>query len=179
MKTAASPKDVLSEGAEPILMQLIKGIQVDLKVNIWKKLFDVLMRVVGNCEVDVNLIPILGGIAPLLLLQINGNLDITIDDTMKEKIAENPLVEPVLLGASDLITTLSGNSFENDDELYEYVKKCMPAPRALLLTTLAKAVGDNITFEVLDEHLGVKGSISGEGLALIVRKGLHFAKERE
>lgn len=41
------------------------------------------MRVVGNCEVDAQLLPILGGIAPLLLMQIGGNLDITIDDQMK------------------------------------------------------------------------------------------------
>jgi hypothetical protein len=86
----------------------LKGISVDVRINIWRKLSDLLMRIVGNVEVDASLLPILGGIAPLMLLKINGNLDITIDEVMKAKITENPLVEPVLMDASSLITTTSG-----------------------------------------------------------------------
>jgi hypothetical protein len=81
---------------------------LDVRLNIWRKLSDLLMRIVGNCEVDASLLPILGGIAPLMLLRLNGNLDIEIDEVMKSKITENPLVEPVLLDASSLITTTSG-----------------------------------------------------------------------
>lgn len=108
LRLAASPKSLLEEGGEPLLLQLLKGISVDIRINLWRKLADLLMRIVGNCEVDASLLPILGGIAPLMLLKINGNLDITIDDVMKQKISENPLVEPVLLDANSLITTTSG-----------------------------------------------------------------------
>jgi hypothetical protein len=67
-RLAASPKQLLEEGGEPLLMQLLKGISLDVKLNVWKKLSDLLMRIVGNCEVDASLLPILGGISPLLLL---------------------------------------------------------------------------------------------------------------
>lgn len=59
---------MLEEGGEPILLQLLRGISIDLKVNLWKKLADLLMQIVGNCEVDASLLPILGGLAPAFLL---------------------------------------------------------------------------------------------------------------
>mmetsp|Transcript_11045 Transcript_11045/g.11139 ORF Transcript_11045/g.11139 Transcript_11045/m.11139 type:complete len:158 (+) Transcript_11045:1135-1608(+) len=157
-------------------MQLLNGISIDLKVNIWKKLSDVLMRVVGNCEVDAQLLPILGGVAPLLLMQIGGNLDVTIDDNMKTKIAENPLIEPVLLGAGDLITSVSGNSFENDEELFAHIKETIPPPFSDVAVIFAKSLGDEVNFEILDEFVGLKGRIQGEGLNLILQNGLKFAK---
>jgi len=35
-------------------MQLLNGISLDIKLNVWKKLADLLMRIVGNCEVDAS-----------------------------------------------------------------------------------------------------------------------------
>jgi len=53
---------------------------------VWRKLSDLIMRIVGNCEVDAAFLPILGGLGPLFLLKLNGSLDITIDEFMKAKI---------------------------------------------------------------------------------------------
>mmetsp|Transcript_9067 Transcript_9067/g.6819 ORF Transcript_9067/g.6819 Transcript_9067/m.6819 type:complete len:146 (-) Transcript_9067:43-480(-) len=145
-------------------------------MNVWKKLSDILTRVVGNCEVDAALLPILGGIAPLLLLQITGNLDLVIDENMKTKIAENPLIEPVLLAASDLITSVSGNSFENDEELFTHIRETIPPPFSEVAVVFAKSLGDEVNFEILDEYVGIKGRIAGDGLNLILQNGLKFAK---
>jgi len=128
LRLAASPKQLLEEGAEPLLLQLLNGISLDIKLNVWKKLADLLMRIVGNCEVDAALLPILGGIAPLFLLQIGGNLDIKIDEYMRTKISENPLVEPILLDAATLITSTSGKSFENDEEFFAHLEETIPPP---------------------------------------------------
>ncbi len=142
----------------------------------WKKLSDLLMRIVGNCEVDASLLPILGGIAPALLMQIGLNLDITVDESMKQKVAENPLVEPILLGAADLITSFSGNSFENDEEFFKHLEENLPAPFNQLAILFAKHLGDEINFNVLDEFVGLKGKITGEGLRLALRNALLFIK---
>jgi len=164
LRLAASPKQILDEGAEPLLMQLLNGISLDIKLNVWKKLADLLMRIVGNCEVDAALLPILGGIAPLFLLQIGGNLDIKIDDFMKTKISENPLVEPVLLDAATLITSTSGKSFENDEEFFAHLEETIPPPFTGIATLFSKYLGDEVNFAVVDEFVGLKGRITGEGL---------------
>jgi hypothetical protein len=89
-------------------MQILNGISFDLKLNVWKKIADVLLKLIESGDIDGSLLPIIGGIAPAFLLRINGSLDITIDDYMKSKIQENPLVEPLLMDASTLIDTTSG-----------------------------------------------------------------------
>ena len=114
-RLGATPKSILQEGGEPILMQLLKGISIDINLNLWKKLSDLIMRIVGNCEVDASIIPILAGVSPLFLLQLGGSLDITVDEEMQNKIKEHPMVEPALMDAETLITSLSGKSYENED----------------------------------------------------------------
>lgn len=47
---------------------------------------DVLLKSLESGDVDPLLMPILGGIAPVFLLKINGKLDLEIDDYMKSKI---------------------------------------------------------------------------------------------
>jgi len=171
---AASPAKLLAEGGEPLLMQLLEGISLEVKLNLWRKLSDLLMRIVGNCEVDGAALQILGMIAPALLLKINAHLDITIDDVMKQKIAENPLVEPVLLDAQTLIASTSGKSFETDEELFAHIEENVPQPFNEIAAIFAKHLGDTIEFKVLDEFVGLKGRISGEGLNLILRNGLKY-----
>jgi hypothetical protein len=67
-------------------MQLLNGISIDVNINVWKKVADVVLKLVEGGELDAALLPILGGIAPALLLKLNLNLDITVDDYMKSKI---------------------------------------------------------------------------------------------
>lgn len=86
LRLGARPCDTLAEGAEPVLMEILKGISVEVRMNLWKKLADVILKLVESGEMDANLLPILGGIAPAFLLKVNGNLDITVDEYMKNKI---------------------------------------------------------------------------------------------
>lgn len=116
MRLGAKPSETLAEGAEPILMEILKGISLEVRMNLWKKLADVILKLVEQGELDASLLPILGGIAPAFLLRVSGNLDITIDEHMKKKISENPLVEPVLLDAKTLIDSISGKSFDTEEE---------------------------------------------------------------
>jgi stress-induced morphogen len=92
LRLAASPKQLLEEGAEPVVNQILNGISFDVKLNLWKKIADVVMKIVDSGDLDQSLTPILGGIAPVFLLRVNGNLDLEVDETMKAKIAENSLV---------------------------------------------------------------------------------------
>jgi len=168
IRFAASPKSIFEEGGQPVLMQLLNGISVDVSLNVWRKLSDLLMRIVGNVEVDASLLPILGVLGPLFLLRVNGKLDLTIDDYMKNKIQENPLVEPVLLDAATLISSTSGQTFENDEELFKHIQENVPAPFGDVAALLSKHLGDTVEVEFIDKYVGVKGRITGEGLNLIL-----------
>lgn len=100
-------------------MQLLNGISFDIKLNIWKKLADVLLKLIENGEIDAQLMPLVGGLAPTFLLKINGVLNIEIDDNMKQKLLENPMIEPFLMNANTVISATSNVS--SDDELEEYL----------------------------------------------------------
>ena len=78
-----------------------------MKFNIWKKIADVLLKLVESGEIDAALMPIFGALAPAFLLRIHGKVDIEIDDYMKQKIQENPLIEPILMDANTLVSSTS------------------------------------------------------------------------
>ena len=86
MRLAASPKDFFAEGAEPLIMLALQGISLDVKFNVWRKIADVLLKLVESGEIDAALMPIFGALAPAFLLRIHGKVDIEIDDYMKQKI---------------------------------------------------------------------------------------------
>lgn len=131
LRLAASPKDILEEGAEPAIMLALKGIQFDVKFHVWKKIADVLLKLVESGEIDAALMPIFGALAPAFLLRIHGQVDIEIDDYMKQKIQENPLIEPVLMDAATLIASTSQVS--SDDELEEFLNTSVPKPLAAIV----------------------------------------------
>lgn len=83
----------------------------------------------------------------------------------------------MLLGAGDLITSVSGNSFENDEELFTHIRENIPPPFSDIAVTFCKSLGDEVNFTVLDEFVGLKGRISGEGLNLALQNGLKFLKD--
>ena len=64
-------------------MEILKGITIELRVNLWKKLADVILKIVESGELDPEIMPILGMIAPSLLLKIKGNLEIEVDEYLK------------------------------------------------------------------------------------------------
>jgi hypothetical protein len=176
LRLGASPKDLLMEGGEPLLMELLKGINVDVKFNVWKKIADVLIKLVESGDIDPALMPIFGGLAPAFLLRINGKLDIEIDDYMKQKITENPLVEPILMDANTLIGATS--SITSDEDLEEHLNTLAQNNGAvgLVLRILIKHLGDEIEFSALTPHIGVKGRIHGEGLNLVAKTLAKYMK---
>jgi len=171
---AAKPSELLTEGGEPFLTQLLKGISVEVRLNLWKKLADLILKLIENGDLDSSLLPILGGIAPAFLLRINGNVDITIDDYMKQKITENPLVEPILMDAPTLINSTSGKSFENEAELFDFIENQIPPPFNDVASIFSRHLGDNVEYILAGPYGGVKGRISGEGLREILRNGLKY-----
>jgi hypothetical protein len=86
LKLAASPRELLAEGAEPLLMLLLQGISVDLSLHLWKRIADLTLKVIENAEVDASTLPILAALSPAFLLKIRGNIDIEVDEEMKQKL---------------------------------------------------------------------------------------------
>ncbi len=86
LRLAASPVDLLTPGAEPFISQILKGVSLDVKFNVWRKIADVVLKLVESGDVDPSLYPIFGTIAPAFLLKVSGNLNIEVDEYMQEKI---------------------------------------------------------------------------------------------
>lgn len=93
---------------------------------------------------------------------------------MKNKIRENPLVEPVLMDAPTLISSVSGKSFDNEEDYYNHVNDSVPPPFNDLASLLARHLGDRIDFVLAGPFGGIKGHVDGEGLNLILQNGLKF-----
>jgi hypothetical protein len=49
-------------------MCLLKGFAIDAKVHLWKKLSDIVMKVLETGELPQDILPFIGGLSPLLLL---------------------------------------------------------------------------------------------------------------
>ena len=62
------------------------GIQLQVRFNVWKRLSDVLIKMIENGEVDTSMMPIIGGLAPTFLMRLNAKLDLTADEHMISKI---------------------------------------------------------------------------------------------
>jgi len=85
VRFATSPEEILESG-EPLIMCLLKGFAIDAKVHLWKKLSDIVMKVLETGELPQDILPFIGGLSPLLLLKMNAHLDLEIDEKMKESI---------------------------------------------------------------------------------------------
>lgn len=82
LRLATSPK-IIIEGEEAMIMELLKGFQLDVKVNLWKKISSIMSNMLANGQFPDSLLPILGGVAPAFMLKINGKLEIEVDEEMR------------------------------------------------------------------------------------------------
>ena len=98
-----------------------------MKLNVWKKIADVIIKIVEQGELDSALLPMLGGLAPAFLLKVSAHLDITVDDHMKQIITQNPIVEPLLMDAETLISSTSRVQTFDDESLFAYMEATAPA----------------------------------------------------
>jgi hypothetical protein len=112
-RLATSPKIIL-EGEEAIIMELLKGFSVNVKVDLWKKISNVMTTMLAQGEFPESLMPILGGISPAFMLKMNGKVEIDFDDEMKEALMQNPLLEPFMMPGSMLI--MSASKVHSDEE---------------------------------------------------------------
>ena len=127
-----------------------------------------------SSDLDASQLPIFASIAPAALLKISGHLDIDVDESMKQKLTENPLLEVAMIDAPTLVASTSNVSSDDDAELEEHITNSIPPQYAELVKLLIKHVGDNIHFSLVDRNIGLKGRLSGEGLNLIAKTGLKY-----
>ena len=149
MRLAASPQEILTPGAEPFITQILKGVSVDVKINVWKKIADVLLKIIESGEIDAGLLPIFGGIAPAFLLKISGKLDIEVDDYMMQKITENPLIEPLLMDAFTLISSTSNVTSDEEEDFEEFLNTSVPPALAKLIRIVVEHLGNEIDFSIV------------------------------
>lgn len=176
VRLVASPEDLLTPGAEPFITQLLKGISVDVKFHVWRKIADVILKLVESGDVDPSLYPIFGGLAPAFLLKLNASLNVEVDDYMKEKIQTNPLIEPLLMDASALINATSSVSSDDDADYEEFLNTAVEPPFAAILKALNEHLGDEIELHAVTHNLGIIVKVQGKGLSLLVKNASKYLK---
>lgn len=169
IRLATSLKKLLAENGEPFLAQLLKGTSLSVRLNVWRKMSDVIMKVIESSDFDASLLPIFGGIAPAFLLRLNAKLELTVDEAMVAKLSENPLIAPLLMDAGSLIGATS--NVASDEEFDSHIEnlKTIPPPIAKLMGILVAQMGDEVTLSASHPQLGMLLRLNGEGLALILK----------
>ena len=175
VRLATSPA-ALFESGESALKLLLEGLEVEVRLNLWRKVSTVLMKVIEQGELDASLLPLFGALAPAFLLKIKGDLQIEVDENMKETVFANPLVEPLLMDALTLIHAIGGCNSDEPEEFEQHLNEHVPPPIAALVRALDGKVGDEITYSVVQPRLGVTGRINGNGLGLLLRHGIKMMK---
>jgi len=152
-RLAASPAELF--GDEPFINKLLKGFSLSAKLHVWRKLGDVVLRIIESGEVDSSMLPIFGGIAPAFMLRLNARLDVTIDESMQQKLQENPLVAPLLMDANTLVEATSGISNDNDalEDHLNHLK--FPEPVIDLIKVLIQDLQDELTVTVVHPQVGL------------------------
>ena len=156
-------------------MHILEGVEIEVRVSLWKKIADLMLKLLESGELPPFIMPILGGVSPLALLKINGHLDIVVDDYMKEKIKSNPMVEPLMMDAATLITAASQVHSDEDEEFEEHVREKIGEPFIFeMVNFMVKHLGDEVEVSVAHKYAGVKKRITAEGLGLLLKAILKF-----
>jgi hypothetical protein len=175
IRLAASLAELLAPGAEPAILQLLKGCQFNVKINVWKKLADVMMKIVEVGGISSSILPFVGCIGPAALLKVNGTLDIEVDEHMKKSIASNPMVEPLLTDINSMISTMTHCSHNDDMDSYIDNNLVFTPPQIKKVIKFFIAhMGDEIDFMVCHPHFGIKGLIAGKGLSDVLKTSIKF-----
>jgi len=160
---------LLSEGAEPLLKQILAGLELEVRVNLWRKISNVLIKVIEQGELDASVLPLFGGLAPAFLLKLRGSLEIDVDENMQETLYSNPLVEPILMDALTLIHALGGCSSDDAADYEAHLNENVPPHLSGVIRILNEHLGDEISFSVVSDRVGVAGRLNGEGLGSVIR----------
>jgi hypothetical protein len=119
MKLGTSPESLLSPDADTIINEVLKGAEISFELSLWKKLgavFDVIAQQDG---IPQKLTMLMMGLSPAILLKINANLEIDVDSEMKQKLEDNPMLEPIRLNAHTLLSSMA--QCQSEEELDEAV----------------------------------------------------------
>jgi hypothetical protein len=73
---------------EPIFTQILKGLSVDFRINVWKKIHDVLSKMLETADLGLpeTYFMMLTGASPAVLLRINATVDVEVDDHMQQQL---------------------------------------------------------------------------------------------
>ncbi len=94
---------------------------------------------------------------------------------MQEKLFENPIIEPFMMNAHTLISSIT--SISDDVEYKQHLTEKGVAPHhAALIESLNENLGDEIQYSLSQGQLALVGRIQGEGLGLVLKNFTKFIK---
>jgi len=133
------------------------------------------MKVVEQGELPADILPILGGVSPLLLLKMHGKLDIEVDDYMKEQISSNPIAEPFMMDASTIVMSASKVHSDEDEDFEEYLKEKFDAIQRNFIKFACSHLGNEVDVSICHQRAGLKARLTADGgLNLLLKNALKF-----
>lgn len=162
IRLATSPQEIFESG-DPLIMCLLKGFAVDVKLHLWKKLSDIVMKIIETGEIGEDMVPFIGGLSPLLLLKMNAHVDLEIDEKMKEAVQNNPMAEPLMMDAPTLIMSASQVHSDEDEEFDEFLKERFDSLQVETIKFFCEHLGDEIDISACHSRAGIKARLTAKG----------------
>jgi hypothetical protein len=126
MELGASLKDIISS-EEPLLAQVNKGFKLKLAIDVLSNFKKVIFAVLNDPALGESLGTFAYILAPVVLLQLNANLNLTFDDF--EELKELPMMEPLLANFGQLFEGITGSDVETltSERITDYDGENVPA----------------------------------------------------
>lgn len=105
-----SVADIMAS-ADPLLKEINKGVSVEVQLELIAQLKKIIFDLLKDSDViESDLAPFLMGVSPLILLTLNGNVNLTFDDYNDLK--DLPMLEPFLANFNQLFEGAIGQEVD-------------------------------------------------------------------
>lgn len=110
LNLGTSVADIMASG-DPLINEINKGVSVEVQLELIAQLKKIIFDLLKDSEVmESDLAPLLGGISPLILLTLNGQVDLAFDDY--DEIKGLPMLEPFMANFSQLFEGALGQDVD-------------------------------------------------------------------
>mmetsp|Transcript_1720 Transcript_1720/g.1176 ORF Transcript_1720/g.1176 Transcript_1720/m.1176 type:complete len:116 (+) Transcript_1720:662-1009(+) len=110
---------------------------------------------------------------------MNGRLSLTLPQEAIDSIATNVLFEPLMVNVFDVVTMMSQNYLESQEEIYKNLAEVASPNIVELIKFIVENLGDEIEFSIGNKYLFVKGLVTSEGIGEVLKMSTRAAfKER-
>ena len=169
VKFATSPEEVFKKnGAEPLIKLLLKGIQGEIKLKVWRRVNEELFKMINEPKIEEILkdVPLFKDNLPPFFLKVEenqGTLEIKVTEQVTQK-----LLQELPEDAPQLIKTSS--TVKSSKDIPKHLTSLgIPEWMVVMFKDVMNNLDDEIEISVCHPQMALKVKINGQGLHLILK----------